>query len=60
MFQDGEEMQKNNGPFIRGVILLIIVTIALGLLLVTRDLVTIESEENGGSFVASKNKGVFF
>ena len=60
IFQDGEKMQKNIGPFIKGVILLIIVTITLGLYLVTRDSVTIESEENGGNFVSSKDKGMFF
>jgi hypothetical protein len=60
IFQDGEKMQKNNGPCIKGVILLIIVTIALGLYLVTRDSVTIESEENKGNFVSSNNKGMFF
>lgn len=60
IFQDGEKMQKNNGPCIKGVILLIIVTIALGLYLVTRDSVTIETEENGGKFVSSKSKGMVF
>ena len=60
IFQDGEKMQKNNGPFTKGVILLIIVTIALGLYLVTRDSVTIETEENGGKFVSSKSKGMVF
>ena len=60
IFQDGEKMQKNNGPCIKGVILLIIVTIALGLYLVTRDSVTIESEENKGNLVSSNNKGMFF
>ena len=60
IFQGGEKMQKNNGPFIKGVILLIIVTITLGLYLVTRDSVTIESEEDGGNFVSSKSKGMFF
>ena len=60
IFQDGEKMQKNNGPCIKGVILLIIVTIALGLYLVTRDSVTIESEENKGNLVLSNNKGMFF
>ena len=60
IFQDGKKMQKNTGPFIKGVILLIIVTITLGLYLVTRDSVTIESEENGGNFVSSKSKGMFF
>ena len=60
IFQDGEKMQKNNGPCIKGVILLIIVTIALGLYLVTRDSVTIETEENGGKFVSSKSKGMAF
>jgi hypothetical protein len=53
-------MQKNNGPFIKGVLLLIIVITTLGLDLVTRDSVTIESEENGGNFVSSKNKVMFF
>ena len=61
IFQDGgEKMKKTNGPCIKGVILLIIVTIALGLYLVTRDSVTIETEENGGKFVSSKSKGMFF
>ena len=60
IFQDGEKMQKNNGPCIKGVILVIIVTITLGLYLVTRDSVTIESEENKGNFVSSNNKGMFF
>ena len=60
IFQDGEKMQKNNGPCIKGVILLMIVTIALGLYLVTRDSVTIETEENGGKFVSSKSKGMVF
>lgn len=60
IFQDGEKMQKNNGPCIKGVILLIIVTIALGLYLVTRDSVTIKTEENGGKFVLSKSKGMVF
>ena len=60
IFQDGKKMQKNNGPCIKGVILLKIVTIVLGLYLVTRDSVTIETEENGGKFVSSKSKGMVF
>lgn len=60
IFQGGQKMQKNNGLSIKGVILLIIVTITLGLYLVTRDSVTIETEENGGNFVSSKSKGMFF
>ena len=60
IFQGEEKMQKSNGLSIKGVILLIIVTITLGLYLVTRDSVTIETEENGGNFVSSKSKGMFF
>ena len=58
IFQGGEKMQKNNGLSIKGVILLIIVTITLGLYLVTRDSVTIETEENEGNVVSSKSKGM--